>query len=167
MDKFTNLEVTITYEKDQYEAVCDTFPKCSGAGETKEIALQKLSDSIGQHISNLAKNAMKTMFQSDRYTEVLLDMSKNKKTHKMVFNLDASLLSFTKLTKSLYVKVPGTKTKPKKIVQDIQPLFEKLPQHINMTDHMIIDVDDDDDDEKLELETEQEGFVFGFPVSFN
>ena len=160
MDLLSHLEVNITHDKDSYKATCDVFPKCTGIGETEEAALEKLSLSIARFIGNLAKNTFKTILSSSRYTELILDTSENTKSQRRVFQIDPNIAN---MTKSLFVKVKTSNTTLPKEKVDIQTFVNKMDHH-SITQMM----DSSDTMEKqLQADPDQEGFVFGFPLSFN
>lgn len=68
-----NLEVIITKEDDHFKAETPSFPKCKGIGATEEIALEKLSVSIGNFIGRVARKQFKGILSNKNFTEIVID----------------------------------------------------------------------------------------------
>ncbi|MBT5855083.1 hypothetical protein HOH87_00415 [bacterium] len=164
MESFSHLEVDIKKLDTQlYEATCPAFSKCKGSGISANDALKQLSQAIADYISEVAGDAFKTLLTSDQYSEVIIDTTSTKKEQKRVFDLDPSLIQFTK-TLAIKVKAADLQLPHKISRNDIQELLnptERGPMSVAPTGNII------DPTIQKAAQGNPEGFVFGFPLSFN
>lgn len=98
------IEVKIKKLKVNFVATCDMFPTCKGIGKTKQDALQKLSKSISQLISGMVNNTFNKVFESDNYTQILMDQSKDPYEEVIGYNFDAKK---PMVPKNMLFKVPS------------------------------------------------------------
>ena len=166
----TNLEVNITFKNKHYYATTSTFPSCKGRGITQEEALEKLSKSIATYISKVAKEAMGKLITSSNYSEVIIDTTDENKVQKRVFNLDPSLLS---LSRTMFIKSNAIDGLNQSMTEDIK---QEIGSFMNRNDEQEAEVisavpgipmDSSVAQSGRVSSSEQDGFVFGFPLSFN
>ena len=166
----TNLEINIAFKNRKYIATTTTFPSCKGKGETQEEALEKLSRSIASYISKVAKEAMGKLITSNSYSEVIIDTTDKEKVQKRVFNLDPSLLS---LSRTMFIKSNAVDGLNQKMTDDIKQEMNSFMSRPDDAEAEVISavpgipIDSSATQQSRVAASDQDGFVFGFPLSFN
>ena len=163
MHSHHNLEVIIRQNESMFEALCSAFPKCIGRGITQDESLANLSESIAGFITSVATESFQSILLSNKYTEVLLDVSKKDKEQRRVYNLDPTVASFHKTVLFKIKPLQEPQILPTEINNDINTLFQPREPITHSGDPIanittII---------ARIVPQNQEGFGFGFPLSFN
>ena len=166
-----NISVT---EDGVWKATTSSFPDCKGLGQTESEAIDKLVTSITRCISKRTKQYLGKMLQSKHYTQVILDTTKTKKSHKRLFPLDGT---FNHLSKLFFVKVKNLSHLNSEKPADLKPsdlssmafnqdeteffsnTISVAPQGIEDGETMFV--------KRLMQGQADGGYVFGFPLSFN
>ena len=170
--KQTVLEVTIKKRKLTYLATCKHFPLCKGVGKTKELALKKLSSSISSLISKMVNTTLDQVFETNNYTEIIFDQSKQVNEEHIAYNLSSDIMN---LPKSFMFKVSSFSDESDEL--DELETEGILEDEISLTyEHS---TKKSDEFEKLTSEeiyepylhhnksNDSDSFVFGFPLNFN
>ena len=166
MDSEMQLEVIITSDNTEYRAICPSFPPCEGIGETEQIALEKLSKSITRYISKLTKKTVQSILLSDNYTDLILESNNEIQEQRRVFTVNNAALQ---KQKRLLLKLHSL------------PEMEKLSENKKQPIEFIIDSFQDNRESDflsppqlienlintIKQPRQEEGFTFGFPISFN
>lgn len=167
MELDQRLEVVIKIEDDKYKAICTSFPKCKGVGDTEEEALTKLSASIGRAIARMAQLSLKNLFLSDNYTEVILDGSKDKGAQCRVFSFESTLgpqRDVSVRMNNMSQLLPGSSAEIKsEFSTDVGGFFSK---GISDVDSMRLGNNMTYLGKPIQP-LGKEDFMFGFPLSFN
>ena len=168
------IEVRIKKLKINYIATCDLFPKCKGVGKSKKEALSKLSKSISKSVEDLINQTLKGVFDSNNFTQVVVDQSKEPYEEVIGYSLNSKL---PQMTKNILFKVPT-------IIEDIQEEDESELSDLDIgdsdfqledifasnskTDEAVLD---NDVYEQLtfhqKANPDSGSIVFGFPLNFN
>jgi predicted RNase H-like HicB family nuclease len=158
------LEIVVSKEEKEFKATCPVFPRCYGYGETEKEALKNLSQSIAKFIGKVAKKVFSQVLDSNRFTEVILDVAKKNKEQRYIFNLDpqaknsnmpfmANVKPSININEMMSYKLPTNK------FNDINEFFtsDEISTHnIGTANHLL-----------TLLGKHNEGIGFGFPISFN
>jgi predicted RNase H-like HicB family nuclease len=161
------LEVIIKQDNKSFVASCPSFPKCKGLGDTKDVALEKLSQSIGRVIGKMAKSAIQGVLTSDNYTEIIFDATQKVCEQRRIFSLYSGLLPmqrgilFKVSELSSLVPQETTEEEPKNVqnLNLFQTEKETLSQKLNIDVGQLL--------EKQPSQQAKDGYVFGFPLNFN
>ena len=143
---FNHLEVILEFNRSKFKAYSPYVPKCCGRGETKKIALEKLSKSIARFVSKQTEQKMKSVLTSDNYSEIIFDTTKNKAACKKIFNLNPEN---DPLAKSVLLRIKTS-------------LNPRLMPNSEPSRSPILDLFKEKDIAFME-----EPVSFGFPISFN
>ena len=167
-----NLELNISFEKNTWIAKTPSFPKCKGSGETESEAIDKLVNSITRFISKRTKQYLGDMLHSKQYTQVILDSSTDSKTHKRLFPLDGG---FSNLSKMFFVKVKDLSNikdaKPADIKQSDMSMMDFTQEEAELLSNTLVSSSNEEGEtmyvKRLTQGHSEDGYVFGFPLSFN
>ena len=166
MERFLNgYEVSLTKKQQEYEAKCLLCPTLVGKGKTEEEALNHLAKEITANLIHSIEALVTKMFNSNNYTEILFDHTTETPSQNRFYTIDPAFSA----TKSFILKLDQV-NKEKKDEQNnlISSLINK---DLSVLKNLMPSVSSDDGGsiqtlQKL-IQNEDEGFSFGFPVSFN
>tara|TARA_A100001011_G_scaffold325414_1_gene348397 strand:- start:52 stop:582 length:531 start_codon:yes stop_codon:yes gene_type:complete len=176
MSYLNQIEIEIKKEKTHFIATCAHFPLCKGKGETKEAAIDKLADSIARLLSKLTRQTIKSTLNQKNFTHILLsqDAAKNRQTEKRVYSfglepiqkkLSIKLAPYNGIRDMVETKEMQEERESKELVDSLDDDYYELNQmevlQENPVDKMISLFD------KVKNTSSEEGFMFGFPISFN
>ena len=166
MENFLNgFDISITKTKQGAEASCLLFPNLIGKGKTEEIALENLAKKITMTLTSSIEQLVSKVFKSNNYTEIVFDHTKEVPTQNRFYTMDSSFLA----TKSFVLKLDqagkGGQENNKKLLENI------ISKEFSLLKNLMPNVGSDEQGptqtlQKL-IQNEDEGFSFGFPVSFN
>ena len=77
---FKNLDFELLIQKqknDRFKATTPAFPHCKGFGATKQEAITKLCNSIGNFLKESTQDFLKLHLLGNNYTEVITDPNNN------------------------------------------------------------------------------------------
>jgi hypothetical protein len=158
------LEVKIIKEAERFIASCGAFPSCKGIGETEKEALEKLGNSISRAIGKMTRESIKSVLLSDHYTDIIFEEKEDKKEQRRVFNLNSSsqtqkrvlikLMAFQKMNQQDQLEY-----------EDISDFFQSKETPSFMEPKAMDDVISTI--EKSKNPPTNDGYLFGFPISFN
>ena len=77
---FKNLDFELIIQKqknNRFKALAPAFPHCKGFGATKQEAISKLCNSIGNFLKESTQDFLKSHLLSNNYTEVITDPNNN------------------------------------------------------------------------------------------
>ena len=163
------IEVKIKKLKVNYEATCDLFPTCKGIGKSKDEAMKNLSKSISSFISKMVKGTLDTMFESNNYTQIMVDQTTEPYEETMGFNFSSKI---PMVPKNILFKVPTITEEIDDVdldqkEDDILP-YEQFFLNQNKQDDTVLE-NDLFDQVAFHPKSNQdhESIVFGFPLNFN
>lgn len=177
------IEVKIVKKNINYIATTQLFPKCKGVGKTKKEAMAKLSGSISNFISNIIRSTLGELFQSNNYTQVILDHSKESKTQTLAFNLNKKtqdnlqktfLLRVSSVTEEDEDEADEDEADEDEAVESDTAVSNIRPMYESMSTKSIISQEIDfhyDAFEQLiaqeKLNQDPDEIIFGFPLNLN
>jgi len=155
----SNIEIVIHKKEGRYHATCLVFPGCKGTGASEQEAISKLCRSIGRKVSKLVTGSLESLLQSDAYTDIILDPNEKENGRRRVYNMNASRIEDQGLSYRFSIL-------PESMLEQARPIPEDAPLPVDMMRPRI-------PNNSVTLigralsSANQEGFVFGFPLSFN
>ena len=176
-----HFEVIIKKLDDGFLATSISFPKCKGVGETQDAALEKLSNSIGNYISRMAKKSFKELLNSNTYSEVLFDHSNDESTNqKRVYSLNPTQQN---LQKTAWLKLNSAADMQENLIfehkDELVEFMESAIDHIHDGTTKLAAPPSKDAIQKMMSPNSlaaiigklagqnNDGYLFGFPLSFN
>lgn len=136
------LQVSVTFQKTRFKAVCSVFPECKGFGKSEEEAVRKLCKSVSKFISATAYSLVETViYEALAEPEARHEKRGVQTPASLPFSSSATL----RYPQDHISKIPKER--------DIRTLIDRLH-----SPHPF--------DELLE-QPEVEGFYLGFPLSLN
>lgn len=156
-----HLDIKIEKKRSRFLATSAAFPDCKGWGETAEMAVDKLSGSIGTFISKHVKSSVKDLLTSDRYTEILFDHRQDGLVQRRVY--ESSTHSPVKKTAWIQVESVDELGGDAIIMEHKDELIEALnqPQAIEQTAQTLASLIGNLANQS------KDGFMLGFPFSIN
>ncbi len=123
------LEIIITKHETEFKAESPNFPHCEGNGETKELALNDLTLSIRNYISEMAGRSLEKMILNAPYSKVLTNPDDTSDNEHRVIPLKkdpmgANYPVFIKLKKN------HINAKTEVETESLSEEFEELIQHL-------------------------------------
>ena len=168
------IEVKIVKKNINYIATTQLFPKCKGVGKTKKEAMAKLSGSISNFISTIIRSTLGELFESNNYTQVILDHSKESKTQTLAFNLNKKTQDNLEKTFLLRVSSITEEEDEDEAVESDTPVSNIRPMYESMATKSIISEEIDFHYDAFEQLIAQEKsnqdpdeIIFGFPLNLN
>lgn len=167
LENFLNgYEIKLEKDKDVFIASCALFPNLKATGETEEIALENLATEISESLTKAIHKVIKKMLSSENYTEIIFDHTEEKPTQSRYYSLD----TLPAASKSIVLKLDSVEKDDKKSNQSkLLNIINKDPSLLKGFMSSNVAQDDSGSIQTLQrlLQNEDEGFSFGFPVSFN
>lgn len=165
-----NFEITIKFNRSRYKATCSAFPTCSGFGKTVDEAMNKLAASIAGVVGTITEEVIRSILSSDRYTTILTGLV-NEKKERRVFPLHSLTDQLSKDALSRLRQFIGAEAQESADEEDdeygefvdsgLKEVSLGLPTRSPEQLIKLIN------GKNVEKSLSQEGFVFGFPLSFN
>lgn len=158
-----SLEITIKHDSEKFIALCSGFPECSGEGESEQIAIENLSESIATHIKTAAKQTFQTIFSSRHFTQIILDTAKAAKEHRRVYSLDPN---DSTIQRSIIFKVKPNED----ITQMMEPPQDDIVAFLQNREAMLLQSMTSQMTPltgRIHAIGQTDGFSFGIPISFN
>jgi hypothetical protein len=150
-------EIIVTFQRKRFKAISPAFPTCQGTGETEQLAIEKLNQSIAKRIAEMAKSALTNMVNADPITVEPVERKNPNAGIRRVYQIDPGV--FGGANKPARLAYPSDKTRyvvPPE--QDIRRLFSQFqPDGFAPQSTLSDDTDDYDN----------EGMSFGFPLNLN
>ena len=152
-----HIDIIIKQHLDGYIAESPMFPNCSGYGKTERTALRRLAIQIGNTIGKTSKAMFQELLMSDNYTNLILnspltanELGENKRIYPLFSKHQA-------MVKMVEIKLPSLNTTHPNI---LMVNYDEIEQNAaKRYQHSISNHESEDDD--------NQGYSFGFPISFN
>lgn len=157
MKQTIRFEIIVTFQRKRFKAVSPAFPTCHGTGETEQLAIEKLNQSIAKRIADMAKSALTNMINTEPVTVEPVERKNENAGIRRVYQIDPGV--FGGANKPARLAYPTEKNRyvvPPE--QDIRRLFSQFqPDGLGLQATSADDADDYDN----------EGMSFGFPLNLN
>jgi len=189
-----SFEIRIRKESGLFIVESSVFPQCRGEGLTEKEALSDFSEAVADYISGVTKETVDSIVHSDDYTEVVVDVSSDHGEQTRVYFMDShfspqkkmllklnSFNSLIKQEKKPPFPNPAQSAMPTGMPSMSQQGLSSLEQEVELglevlgkELHGSMPSFEDSTEQLLKLlnklkpgNNSQEGYVFGFPISFN
>lgn len=162
-----NIEIIITKTDGSFKASCPTFPHCKGIGDTKEIALDHLSENISTYIAKTSKTYLRSLFKSSDYSEVILDPKEKETFEHRIFDPEAAKKTFKKnvlikLKSIQYADLPVDNSAQDLEVAITEMFQKELSEEERQTETGFTTLLNDP-----VVQKKLDGFLFGIPLCLN
>ncbi len=157
MKQTIRFEIIVTFHRKRFKAISPAFPTCQGTGETEQLAIEKLNQSIAKRIADMAKSALTNMVNKGAISAEPVERKNPTAGMRHVYQIDPGV--FGGANKPARLAYPSDKTRyvvPPE--QDVRRLFSQFqPDGFGSQSSLSDDSDDYDN----------EGMSFGFPLNLN